>query len=155
MPKGRDIPWVRLLSMAVTVALDELHDELNANGHPTLRPVHGYALNAMLNGHTTASAIAPLLGMTKQGAARIVQHLVDEGYAQYTDGSGAPDARSKPLALTARGRDAIGLAIEVQDRIEARWADVAGERSMATARRAMQKAVGHDRDELPAVRLGW
>jgi DNA-binding MarR family transcriptional regulator len=153
MPKGSDIPWVRLLSMAVTVALDELHDELNANGHPTLRPVHGYALNAMLNGHTTASAIAPLLGMTKQGAARIVQHLVDEGYVEYD--SGVPDARSKPLALTARGRGAIGLAIEVQDRIEARWADVAGERAMTTARRAMEKAVGHDRDGLPAVRLGW
>ena len=148
------VPLVRLLSMAVTVALEELHDELNANGHPNVRPVHGYALNAVLNGHTTASAIAPLLAMTKQGAARVVQQLVDEGYVHYADGD-RPDARSKPVVLTDRGRAAIRLAVRVQNRIEQRWAEVAGERQMATARRVMDQVVRHDRDELPAVRLGW
>lgn len=150
-----DIPLVRLLSMAVTVALEELHQELNANGHPTLRPVHGYALNAVLNGHTTASAMAPLLAMTKQGAARVIQHLLDEGYVDYTDDNAGGDARSKPLQLTRRGQDAIALAVGVQERIEADWVEVAGERRMAAARRALEQVVQHGRDELPAVRLGW
>ena len=150
-----DIPLVRLLSMAVTVALDELHHELNANGHPTLRPVHGYALNAVLNGHTTASAMAPLLAMTKQGAARVIQHLLDEGYVDYADDDAVTDARSKPLELTRRGQDVVALAVKAQERIEADWVDVVGERRMATTRRALEQVVRHGRDELPAVRLGW
>ena len=149
------IPLVRLLSMAVTVALAELHGDLNANGHPALRPVHGYALNAVLSGQTTASAIAPLLAMTKQGAARVVAHLVNEGYLQYTDGAGAHDARNKPLQLTDRGTQAVKLALRAQDRIEARWREVAGDRQVAGLRRTLETVVRHDRDTLPAVRLGW
>jgi DNA-binding MarR family transcriptional regulator len=148
-----DIPLVRLLSMAVTVALDELHHELNANGHPTLRPVHGYALNAVLNGNNTASAMAPLLAMTKQGAARVIQHLLDEGYVEY--GTAVGDARSKPLVLTRRGHEVVTLAVGVQERIEEHWAGIVGERQMAGARRALERAVRHGRDELPAIRLGW
>lgn len=148
-----EIPLVRLLSMAVTVALDELHHELNANGHPTLRPVHGYALNAVLNGSNTASAMAPLLAMTKQGAARLIQHLLDEGYLEY--GTAQGDARSKPLVLTARGREVIALAVAVQERIERHWADVVGQRQMAGTRRTLERAVRHGRTELPAIRLGW
>ncbi len=148
-----DIPLVRLLSMAVTVALDELHHELDANGHSTLRPVHGYALNAVINGNNTASAMAPLLAMTKQGAARVIQHLLDEGYVECVSAGG--DARSKPLVLTGRGREVVALSVAVQERIEQHWADVVGERQMAGARRAMERAVRHGRDELPAIRLGW
>jgi DNA-binding MarR family transcriptional regulator len=151
----QEIPLVRLLSMAVTVTLDELHHELNANGHPMLRPVHGYALNAVLNGHCTASAMAPLLAMTKQGAARVVQHLVDEGYVEIDDAGSGTDGRSKPLVLTRRGREAVALAVEVQARIEEEWARIVGERRMATTRRALEETVRHGRDELPTVRLGW
>jgi DNA-binding MarR family transcriptional regulator len=151
----QDIPLVRLLSMAVTVALADLHRELNGSGHPTLRSVHGYALNAVINGHTTASAIAPLLAMTKQGASRVVQHLLDERYLEYDTSSTAGDLRSKPLVLTSRGREAVSLSVTVQERIERRWVEVVGEREMSTARRALEDAVRHDRVELPPIRLGW
>ncbi len=147
------IPLVRLLSMAVTVALEELHHELNANGHPRLRPVHGFALNAVLNGRDTASAMAPYLGMTKQGAARVIAHLLDEGYVEYVDA--AADARSKPVGLTERGQDAVALSVRVQERVEADWAGVVGAGQMAAARRALEEAVSHGRDAPPAVRLGW
>lgn len=148
-----DIPLVRLLSMAMTVSLEELHHELHANGHPGLRPVHGFALNAVLNGRSTASAMAPQLGMTKQGAARVIAHLLDEGYVAY--GAAGTDARSKPVELTARGKDAVAVAVRAQERIEADWAGVVGPRQMAAARRVLEEAVRHGRDELPAVRLGW
>ncbi len=149
------MPLVRLLSMAVTVALEELHGELARHGHPTIRPAHGCALNAVLNGHDTASAMAPHLGMTKQGAARLVQHLLDEGYLVH-GADAAGDARRKPLALTARGRAVVELSVRIQDGIEERWAGVAGERQMGAARRALEKAVlGERGGDLPAVRLGW
>ncbi len=148
-----DIPLVRLLSMALTVSLEELHHELDANGHPRLRPVHGFALNAVLNGRDTASAMAPQLGMTKQGAARVISHLLDEGYVEYAGSD--RDARSKPVVLTARGEEAVALSVRVQRGIEADWAGVVGAGQMAAARRALEQAVSHGRDELPPVRLGW
>lgn len=149
------MPLVRLLSMAVTVALEELHTELAARGHGTLRPAHGYALNAVLNGHTTASEIAPLLGMTKQGAAKLVQALVDEGYLRFDDTS-SEDGRRKPLALTARGHDAVQVSVDIQDKIEQEWAELVGPRRMSTARTALERAVTSATDgDYPPVRLGW
>ena len=40
-------------------------------------------------------------------------------------------------------------------RHQAQWADTVGHRQMAGARRALERAVLHKRDEPPAIRLGW
>ncbi len=149
------MPLVRLLSMAVTVALEELHTELHERGHGTLRPAHGYALNAVLNGRDTVSEMAPLLGMTKQGAAKLVQALIDEDYLAIDEAGGA-DARRKPLVLTARGHEAVQVSVDIQDRIEREWAELVGPRRMASTRAALERAVTHAAGGgYPPVRLGW
>jgi DNA-binding MarR family transcriptional regulator len=132
------VPLMRLLSMVVSAGLDELHEELAAHGHDRLRPVHGYALNAILNGSRTASEIAPRLGMTKQGAAKLVQHLLEHGYVEE---GGDQDGRRKPLILTDRGEGAIALSVAIQQAIEDRWSAIAGTDSMSTARRALESVV--------------
>jgi DNA-binding MarR family transcriptional regulator len=150
------IPLVRLLSMAVTSGLDDLHAELARRGHATLRPVHGYALNAVDGGCATASELGPRLGMTKQGAAKVLQHLVDEGYV--AQDAGSEDARRKPHRLTARGRRVVALSIEVQDRIERQWTEVAGARRSAAMREALERVVSTHVSadgELPPVRPAW
>jgi DNA-binding MarR family transcriptional regulator len=149
-----DVPLVRLLSMAVTAALDELHDELERRGHGVLRPAHGYALNAVLNGRNTASEIGPVVGMTKQGAAKLIQTLVDEGYLEVGIAADV-DARRKPLALTSKGHEAVRISVETQARIEAQWADRVGARRMATTRNVLEEAVRKASvdGELPPVRL--
>lgn len=147
---------VRLLSMAVTLALDELHNELARRGHPNLRPVHGYALNAVLNGHVTASELAPILSMTKQGAAKVVQLLVDDGYLAYGRDE-TDDARRKPLVLTTRGRAVIRLSERIQEQLENQWGRLAGEQPMATARTVLETAVtaSGDGTSPPPARRGW
>ena len=135
-----DIPLVRLLSLAVTAGLVELHEELERNGHPAFRPAHGYALLAILDGLDTASAVAPRLGITKQGAAKLLQWLLDEGYVAYSDRPSA-DARRRPVELTDRGLAVVRLSAEVQAGLESRWAALVGERRMATARRVLEEAV--------------
>jgi DNA-binding MarR family transcriptional regulator len=150
-----DLPLVRLLSMAVTVGLEELHEELSRRGHPDLRPSHGYALNAVLNGRDTASQLAPVLGMTKQGVAKLVRTLVENGYLEQAD-SQPGDARTKPFVLSARGREAVALSVEIQEDIDARWAALVGTRRMATTRAVLEEAVRSAGDgELPAIRLAW
>ena len=144
-----DQPIARVLSSVLTVVLDELHAGLAAAGHPTLRPVDGYALNAIMSGHTKASAIAPRLGMTKQGASKVLRGLVDEGYVEV--GEDAGDARSKPFTLTDRGRDAIALSVRLQRDIEARWAELSGPRRLGTARAVLEDLA----DDQPAVGLAF
>ena len=152
--KVTDVPLIRLLSMAVTVALEELHEELDRRGHGVLRPAHGYAMNAVLNGRNTASQIGPLLGMTKQGAAKLVQALVDEGYLMFEDSS--DDARRKPLSLTDKGHEAVRVSVETQERIEREWAANVGHRRMSTTRSALEQAVrSATGGGLPPVRSGW
>ncbi len=149
-----DVPLVRLLSMAVSAGLDSLHAELEAAGHGALRPAHGYALNAILDGQDTASEVAPRLGMTKQGAAKLLQTLVEEGYV--VQGPSVGDARRRPFVLTSRGRDAVELAVRIQDRIEQRWGLAVGERRMGAARRALEEVVRVEGGgELPPVRPAW
>jgi DNA-binding MarR family transcriptional regulator len=149
------VPFVRLLSMAVSCALEDLHGELTAAGHPNLRPAHGYALNAILSGCTTASLIAPRLGMTKQGAAKLLQTLLEEGYV--TQGEvDSTDARRKPFSLTPLGSEAIALSVSIQQRIQTDWADIVGSSNMATTCQALETAVRAISDgDLPAVRPAW
>ena len=149
-----EVPLVRLLSMALAVGLESLHDDLAAAGHPALRPAHGYALNAISTGTDSASALAPRLGMTKQGAAKLLQALTAEGYVEQL--AAADDARRRPYALTARGRAAVAASVAIQHRIEARWAQALGQQRLRTMRTALLQAVLAESDgELPPLRPSW
>ena len=57
---GDDVPLVRLLSMAVTVALESLHADLAPRAPPSA--AHGYALHAISTGVDTASRLARCSG---------------------------------------------------------------------------------------------
>lgn len=148
-----DLPLVRLLSLAVTEGLTKLHDELTSRGHPGFRPAHGYALLAILDGHDTASAVAPRLGITKQGAAKLLQWLLDEGYVAHLDRS-TGDARRRPLAVTPRGREVVRLSAEVQAQLEEQWAALVGPRRMGTSRKVLEEVVAASSVD-GVTRPGW
>jgi DNA-binding MarR family transcriptional regulator len=151
------VPLVRLLSMATSLSLEDLHQELASAGFDTLRPTHGYVLNAILNGRRTASEIAPRLGMTKQGAARLLQHLLEERYVEQVDG-GDEDARRKPFTLTKRGRRVIQLSVRIQQRIEDEWGNEVGARRGVSMREALERVVQartQPNGDLPPVRPVW
>jgi DNA-binding MarR family transcriptional regulator len=153
-PDHAQVPLVRLLSMAVAVGLDELHEELAAAGHPDLRPVHGFALNAVRGGARTASELARALRMTKQGAAKIAGTLVARGYLEPVPAAG--DARAKPLTLTARGRAAIEASEAIQERIERRWAAAVGDDVVRAVRAGLLSSVlAENGGRLPSPRPAW
>ncbi|MGY1616810.1 MarR family winged helix-turn-helix transcriptional regulator [Geodermatophilus sp. SYSU D00691] len=153
-PPADAVPLVRLLAMALSTALESLHAELASAGHPALRPAHGFALNAISTGADTASALAARLGMTKQGAAKLVRTLVADGYVRV--GAGRDDGRRKPLQLTARGRAAVSASVAIQTDIEHRWADIAGADALAGLRRALEDVVlSENGGVLPPARPPW
>lgn len=147
-------PLVRLLSMALRTSLEQLHEELASAGYPELRPTHGYALNAVARGEATASELAAGLGITKQGAAKVVKLLLDAGYVEPS--ADPSDSRSRPLRLTARGRAAVATSVRIQADMQRRWEQHVSAHDVDTIVTGLERIVRAENDgELPPVRPGW
>jgi DNA-binding MarR family transcriptional regulator len=132
------LPLARLLSAATRLIIELLHRELADAGHPGMRPAYGYALVAVGTGGTTTSRLAEDLGMTKQGAAKLVATLLELGYLERR--AHAEDRRARLLTVTPRGRDLLRRSEEIQARLEGEWAELIGERNMRTVRRGLERA---------------
>lgn len=143
------LPLGRLLTQATRHLVDEMHHRLAEQGFDDLRPAHGYVLNAAAAGGVTASALAVVLGVTKQGAAKVVVELEARGYVERTT---TDDRRARPIALTPRGRAALAAAEAIQRAIEEEWGAMVGTRSMATLRRSLEQVV--ERVDAP-LRPAW
>jgi len=133
------LPLTRLLSLALRNVIDDLHTELATEGFPGLRPAYGYALYAISTGVGTAGELAAHLGMTKQGAAKLVDTLAADGYIQR-----APhpqDQRAKLLTLTRRGERLLDASTRIQRQLEDQWGQILGPRSARSLRSHLEKLV--------------
>src|SRR5215469_9999008 len=92
---GFELPL--LLFAGFRAIIDELHAELARRGHPDLRPAHGFALQAIGIGGTTATEAGRRLGISKQAAGKTIDRLAELGYADRLDD--AADRRRKLVRL--------------------------------------------------------
>jgi DNA-binding MarR family transcriptional regulator len=142
-------PIARLLAVAFREAVDEMHVELRKRGHPDLRPAHGFLLNLIGDG-ATAGELASGLGITKQGAAKLVEALTSTGYLERQPHPA--DRRATLICLTPRGREALAAAVAAQRKVEARWTRLLGRTEMQALRAALETLA----DEHPsALRPTW
>ena len=123
-PDAPDPALTRLFAMAYRDLIDDLHERLAARGWHDVRPSFGFALLAARSGPVQASALAGLLGVSKQAASKLVDAMVDGGYLVRDDG--AADRRQLPVSLTARGRDLLATVEEIYRDLEADWAHLVG-----------------------------
>ena len=119
---GFELP-LRLL-LGFRVLIDDLHAELAARGHPDLRPMHGFVLQAVGAG-TTAADLGRALGVSKQAAGKTLDGLARLGYVERGDDPN--DARRKVVHLTPRGVDALDQSARIFDELRAGWAETLGE----------------------------
>jgi DNA-binding MarR family transcriptional regulator len=114
--------WVLplLLFGGFRTLIDRLHDELARQGHPDMRPAHGFAMQAIGRDGATASELGRRLGVSKQAAGKTVDRLVQLGYAERS--ADAADARRKLVRLTPRGYDALARSAAVFEQLRAEWA---------------------------------
>src|SRR4051794_11910390 len=117
-PPGFELP-LRLF-LAFRVILDELHAELAREGHPDLRPTHGFVFQAIGPDGTTAVELGRRLGGSKQAAGKRVESLERTGYVER--GAAPRDARRKIVRLTARGVDSLVRSERIFERIRDDWA---------------------------------
>src|SRR5947208_13769673 len=69
-----------LLGLAYQDFVRELNQELAARGFPDVRPAFGYVFRALLAERLTATELARRLGMTPQGALKLVDEMVAARY---------------------------------------------------------------------------
>ena len=147
-------PLARLFAVAYRSLIMDLHAELRTRGWRDVRPAYGFVLLALQSGPTTSGALSDLLGITKQATSKLVNGMLDAGYLTRT--IGAADARERPIVLTDRGRDLLGVVEQIYVDLEARWALVIGADELERLRHGLTAALTENgRRELPAIRPAW
>lgn len=131
-----------LLLAGFRTLIDDLHAELARQGHPELRPVHGFVLQAVGTAGTTAGELGQRLGVSKQAAGKTVDRLVALGYLERADDPA--DARRKLVRLTDRGLDGLRRSAVVFDQLRDRWAAVLGADRVAALEDDLRRMVQPD-----------
>lgn len=144
-------PLARLFAIAYRQMIDDLHVQLRGRGWTDVRPSYGFVLLAVREEPMTTTDLAPLLGVTKQAASKLVDAMAIGGYVERT--VGPEDLRRRPVALTPRGRQLLDAVEEIYQDLEASWAEVIGERSVAKLRHDLTRVLVSPEDgRLPPVR---
>jgi DNA-binding MarR family transcriptional regulator len=146
-------PLARLFAIAYRSLVDRLHHELRARGWDDVRPAFGFVLLAARDQPTTATALAALMGTTKQAASKLVDAMEAAGYVARE--AGAADARQRPVRLSSRGADLLAAVEEIYRDLERQWADVLGAGAVERMRGDLVTVLSRPGDGLPPVRPTW
>lgn len=101
--------------------VDGIQQGLLRRGFDDVRPVHGFAFARLSGAPATASDLAAHLGVTKQAAAQLVDHLVERGYLRRQPDPS--DGRARLLVLTARGKACTAAADQAAADVVRLWRD--------------------------------
>ncbi len=99
--------------------VDGVQEGLALRGFDDVRPAHGFAFARISGTRATTADLAVHLGVTKQAAAQLVEHLVGHGYLMRE--ADPRDGRAKLLVLTERGRACTTAAEQAATDVVQRW----------------------------------
>jgi len=147
-------PLARLFAIAYRSLIDGLHDELAGRGWTDVRPAFGFVLLTCRDEPTTVTALADLMGMTKQAASKLVDAMEDAGYVRRV--TAERDGRQRPVEITARGRQLLESVEQIYRELEAGWAKRIGRQEVERMRSALADVLAEpDAGVLPPVRPTW
>jgi DNA-binding MarR family transcriptional regulator len=131
-----------LLLTALHAAVDaEVLRRLAAAGHPRLRGSHGYVFQHLVQGPMRITDLARKLGMTLQGASKVVLELEQLGYVgRRVD---PDDRRNRIVELTAHGWAGIEAGRAARAAVTADLRAVLGEPAAADLVDALQRLADH------------
>lgn len=134
---GFELPL--LLFAGFRSLIDQLHAELAEQGHPDVRPVHGFALQAVGVQGASVSEIGRRLGVSKQAAGKTIDRLEALGYVERADDP--DDARRKLVRITPRGLDVLTRSAQIFDQLRDRWAARLGAERLAEMESSLRTVV--------------
>jgi len=140
-----------LLLGAYRRLVDDAVAELAARGYPDVRPVHDFAMRAILAGADNASELGRRMSVSKQAAAKTIAILLERGYvAREAD---PHDARRKRIEVTPLGLEVMSVGESIFDDLRRGWADQIGGPELATLEARLTDLVGDARVRSEAP--GW
>lgn len=104
--------------------IEELHDDLAAQGLADVRPMHGFVLQALGAQAITISELGRRLGVSKQAAAKTVQIMEDLDLVVRTPDPA--DARAKLISRSPRGEDVLHASVRFFDARQENWRNALG-----------------------------
>ncbi|MER7173740.1 MarR family winged helix-turn-helix transcriptional regulator [Streptomyces mesophilus] len=140
-----DAPLGLLLGLAYQQVVTELHDHLAAAGFTALRPAFGYAFKLIAAEPLTIRELATRLEITHQGAAKLVDDMVEAGYVERVPDPA--DGRVKRLVRTERCRALMESGVAFQKEFEKQLSAELGGEATAAVRLALARII--DRSDKP------
>ena len=137
---GADL--AQLLLGGFTALADRATSELLARGYDEVRPVHDFALQAILAGAGSTSEVGRRMSVSKQAAAKTVAALEERGYvAREPDPA---DKRRQRLYVTARGLAMLREAEAIFDDLRAEWEQRVGAGPVAQMEGLLRELLDED-----------
>lgn len=131
--------------------VDTVIRELAERGYDDVRASHDFAMRAIEAGADNATELGRRLAVTKQGAARTVETLLERGYiSREVDPS---DARRKRLQVTPLGSEVMREGEAIFDELRRQWERTLGKRELARLEEQLAMIVGDAPVRLDAP--GW
>jgi DNA-binding MarR family transcriptional regulator len=120
---------------------DQATVELAARGYEEIRPVHDFALRAILSGADNASELGRRMSVTKQAAAKTIAALEERNYvAREPD---ATDKRRMRLHVTDHGLAMLREGEGIFDELREQWEKQVGAGPLAQMESTLRQLVGN------------
>jgi DNA-binding MarR family transcriptional regulator len=140
-----------LLGLAYQSFVDGLRATLYSSGFTDLGPAYGYVFRALDEEPLQTAHLAERLGMSDQGAAKIVTEMEARGYVERSPDPA--DGRAKRIRLTSRGGLALRTAREFHASFERQLRREHGAQKVDAVRRVLAHVVGGEPGDLERARL--
>jgi DNA-binding MarR family transcriptional regulator len=128
-----------LLNLAFGALKHEMQSHMADAGFDDLGPSFGYVFRVLDQDAPSLAELAARLGITPQGALKIVAEMIDKGYVHRTDDR--TDGRVKRLTLSARGKRALAEARRFHTMFERDLGKRHGAGRVATARSVLEAII--------------
>ncbi len=129
-----------LLALAYQEFVRELRETHERLGYDDLGRSDGVVFRALVGRPMTTSDLAVRLGITKQGAAQIVEDMERRGYLERRPDP--DDRRARLLFLSGKGQQALAAARRFHRTYERRLVKAYGEVAVATLRSLLEAMAG-------------
>jgi len=130
--RAADLDLATLVLLVGEATRTRITDAVHAAGFGDVRPAHGYVVQRLIEDRPTITGIARDLGITQQGASKLVVELEALGYVSREPDPG--DSRTRRVVLTRRGWDCVEAARAARADLERNLAERVGARRLATTR---------------------
>jgi DNA-binding MarR family transcriptional regulator len=140
-----------LLLAGFRTLADQATAELAQRGYEDVRPVHDFALRAILSGADSASELGRRMSVTKQAAAKTLSSLEERRYV--TREPDSTDRRRTRIRVTDRGLAMLHEGETIFNELREQWEQQVGTASLSSLEETLRKLLGDKTIRLDSP--GW